>query len=61
MFAYSDPSGTGFLQRAGALQTYRDIVDDFHQAMHGIAESGFTLRDAFAELAPGAQSKVATV
>src|SRR5262245_15888941 len=61
MFAYSDPSGTGFLERSGALQAYREIVDGFYQAMHGIAGSGFTLREAFEELAPGTQASVTTV
>jgi hypothetical protein len=26
MFAYSDPTKTGFLQQAGALQAYREKV-----------------------------------
>ena len=61
MFAYSDPSKTGFLAQAGALQAYREMVDGFYQEMHRIDDSGFTLRDAFDELAAGAQAKVATV
>jgi hypothetical protein len=61
MFAYSDPSKTGFLERSGALQAYREMVDRFYQEMHGIDDSGCTLRDAFDELGPGAQGKVVTV
>jgi hypothetical protein len=50
MFAYSDPTGTGFLEQAGALQSYRELVDVLHQQFHAQRNSGFTLREAFDEL-----------
>jgi hypothetical protein len=50
MVAYSDPTGTGFLEQAGALQLYRELVDVLHQQFHAQRNSGFTLREAFDEL-----------
>ena len=61
MFAYSDPTGTGVLAAAGALQNYRDKVGFFDQRFHSITQSGYTLREAFDELAPGTQAQTATV
>jgi hypothetical protein len=54
MFSYSDPTGSGFLEQTGALQTYREMVDFFHQQFHRLERSAFTLREAFDELAGGA-------
>src|SRR6266516_5469841 len=53
MFAYSDPTGIGFLEQAGALQAYREMIAVLHQQFHALKNSGFTLREAFDELAPG--------
>jgi hypothetical protein len=61
MFAYSDPTKTGFLQQAGALQAYREKVFAFDQQFSGLAKSGFTRREAFDELAPGATAETTTV
>jgi len=61
MFAYSDPTGTGALAAAGALQNYREKVGFFDRRFHSVAQSGYTLRDAFDELAPGTQVQTATV
>jgi hypothetical protein len=61
MFAYSDPTGTGALAAAGALQKYREKVGFLDQRFHSVAQSGYTLRDALDELAPGTQAQTATV
>jgi hypothetical protein len=61
MFSYSDPTGTGFLQQNGALQTYRDKVRDLDVQFNDLASSGYTLREAFEELAPGNVASVAPV
>jgi hypothetical protein len=61
MFPYSDPTGTGMLQQAGALEVYREAVDTQHQAFHAQRNSAFTLREAFDELAPGVQAETGTV
>jgi hypothetical protein len=55
LFPYSDPTGTGFLQAAGALENYREKVRFFDRRFHARPNSGFTLRQAFEELAPGTQ------
>ena len=36
MFAYSDPTGTGALAAAGALQNYREKVGFFDQRFHSV-------------------------
>lgn len=61
MFAYSDPAGTGALAAAGALQNYREKVGFFDQRFNNVDGSGYTLREAFNELAPGTQAQIATV
>jgi hypothetical protein len=61
MFAYSDPTRTGFLQQAGVLQAYREKVFVFDQKFGALAKSGFTRREAFEELTPGTAAEVATV
>jgi hypothetical protein len=61
MFAYSDPTGTGFLQQAGALQAYREMIEALHQQFHALKNSGFTLREAFDELAAGVAPGTATI
>jgi hypothetical protein len=43
MSAYSDPTRTGFLEQAGALQAYREMIDLLHQQFHALKNSGFTL------------------
>ena len=61
MFAYSDPTKTGFLQQSGALQIYREKVGVLDSQFHKLPNSAFTLREAFGELAPGTQAEIATV
>ena len=61
MFAYTDPTGTGALAAEGALQNYREKVGFFDQRFHNVDASGYTLREAFNELAPGTQGRIATV
>ncbi|MDI2077404.1 hypothetical protein [Bradyrhizobium sp. Mp27] len=61
MFPYSDPTGTNALSAAGALQNYREKVGFFDRRFHNVAASGYTLREAFNELAPGTQAQTATV
>ena len=61
MFEYSDPTGTGFLKEAGALQVYRELIDVLHQQFHALKDSGFTLREAFGELAAGVALETATI
>jgi hypothetical protein len=61
MFAYSDPTETGFLDQAGALQLYRDKVAALDVEFHKTPGSAYTRRDAFAELAQGTQAEAATV
>src|SRR5262245_32194975 len=55
MFAYSDPTGSGALEQAGALPIYRELVDEFYKQFHAVRESGFTLLEAFAEASPANQ------
>ena len=55
MFAYSDPTGTGFLEEKGALGDYRELVDAQYQRFARLENSAFTLREAFDELAPGTE------
>lgn len=50
MFNYTDPSGSGFLAQAGALDEYQTIVDVWYQRMHALPDSAFTLLEAFEEL-----------
>jgi hypothetical protein len=61
MFAYSDPTKTGFLQQAAALQAYREKVFALDQSFGALAKSGFAQREAFEELAPGATADITTV
>jgi hypothetical protein len=61
MFAYSDPTGTGFLQSAGVLQNYREKVHFFDRRFHTVPNSGFALREAFEQLAPGTRAEITTV
>src|SRR5437588_9990392 len=56
MFAYTDPTGTGFLDQSGALQNYREGVDALHEKFHAQRNSAFTLREAFDELTGQAES-----
>ena len=55
MFAYSDPTGTGFLEAKGALGDYRELVDTQYQRFARLENSAFTLLEAFDELAPGTE------
>src|SRR5882724_4744027 len=50
MFAYSDPTGTGFLAQVGALEAYRNKVRTLDERFDALPNSGFTLREAFDEL-----------
>jgi hypothetical protein len=61
MFAYSDPTGTGFLEQSGALQIYRDKVGQLDAEFHKVPDSGYTRRDAFAQLGQGSEAEAATV
>ena len=61
MFAYSDPTGTGFLEQAGALQRYREKVGVPDAEFHTIPVSVYARRDAFRELVPGTQAETATI
>jgi hypothetical protein len=61
VFEYSDPTGNGFLARAGALQVYRQAVDAWYQTVAALPSSKFTLREAFDELAAGTSSTITTV
>jgi hypothetical protein len=61
MFSYSDPTGTGFLAQAGALDAYRSKVRTLDEQFDRLPNSGFTLREAFEELAAGTTATVTTV
>jgi hypothetical protein len=58
MFAYSDPTRTGFLERVGALQNYREVVDALHGQFHAERNSAFTRREAFDELTGQAETAI---
>jgi hypothetical protein len=61
MFAYSDPTGTGSLEQAGALPVYRELVDRFYKRFHDVQNSAFTLLEAFAEASPANEAQTAAV
>lgn len=61
MFAYSDPTGTNFLEEKGALGAYREILDALYQKFGRLENSAFTFREAFDDLAPGAEVARQTV
>jgi hypothetical protein len=61
MFAYSDPTGTGSLEQAGALQIYRELIDRFYKRFHDVQDSAFTLLEAFAEASPADQVQTTAV
>jgi hypothetical protein len=61
MFPYSDPTGTGFLAQAAALEAYRQTVDVWYQTLAALPGSRFTLREAFNELAAGSLAAVTTI
>jgi hypothetical protein len=61
MYPYSDPTGTGHLAAAGALQLYRELIAALEEAVHELVGSACTLREAFDELAAGVQPETATV
>jgi hypothetical protein len=42
MFAYSDPTGTGFLQQVGGLSALCEKVHDFDRQFGSVTKSGFT-------------------
>ncbi len=50
MFDYTDPVGTGALQRAGALPTYRAALHGEYRRFGRRPGSGFTLPEAFLEI-----------
>jgi hypothetical protein len=51
MFEYRDPVGTDVLQRAGALQAYRSLVHSLYRRFGRRPGSGFTIPEAFQEVA----------
>ena len=61
MFDYQEPTGTGFLESQGALAVYRAIIHSFYSRFASLPGSGFTLREAFEELADGVQPSTAGV
>jgi hypothetical protein len=61
MFAYSDPTGTGFLEASGALAHYREFLHAWYVQLARLRDSGFTLLEAFEELEPGTTPSTATV
>src|SRR6266852_6172906 len=61
MFPYSDPVGTGVLAASNALKAYRLAVRDQDHRFGQLSTSAYVDRDAFLELATGAQSHVDTV
>lgn len=56
MFAYTDPTGTGFLQQQNALNFYRATVHQHYRDFARLPGSAFTLLDAF-----DANAQVSTV
>jgi hypothetical protein len=61
MFAYSDPTGTGFLKQSSALEAYRREFGQLDTQFHRVPGSAYARRDAFTQLAPGTQSGSDTV
>jgi len=55
MFAYSDPSGTGVLENAGAIDAFRQTLHEWYDRLAALDHSGFTWIEAFDELSPGAE------
>jgi len=51
VFAYSDPTGTNFLDQQGALTPYRSIIHAFYREFARLPGSAFTLLEAFSGLA----------
>jgi hypothetical protein len=60
MFAYTDPTGTNFLDSQDALNEYRAIIDRFYRNSALVPNSGFTLLDAFENL-PAGTSKIDSI
>lgn len=60
MFAYTDPTGTNFLDSQDALDEYRAIIDGFYRMSARVPSSGFTLLDAFDNL-PTATSRIDSI
>lgn len=60
MFAYTDPTGTNFLDSQDALDEYRAIIDGFYRMSARVSSSGFTLLDAFDNL-PTATSRIDSI
>src|SRR6266436_2160141 len=50
MFDYSDPTGTGLLERTAALVPYRIAIHGLYREFARLPSSAFTLLEAFAEL-----------
>jgi hypothetical protein len=61
MFPYSDPTGNLFRGSKAALSQYRIIVHQFYVQFARLANSAFTLLEAFDELSRGAQPKATTI
>jgi hypothetical protein len=61
MFAYSDPTGIGILERERALQNYRQLVHTLYRQEARKANSAFTLLSAFDDLHNDPETIVNTV
>lgn len=61
MFAYTDPTGAGTLEREEALVVYRSRVDGYYREGARQLNSAFTLLSAFDELGDGARPETAPV
>jgi hypothetical protein len=61
VFPYSDPAGSGLLERAGALGPFRTTVDQHYDRAAREPRSAFTWLEAFRELAQGSAPQEATI
>src|SRR3954451_15560238 len=53
LFAYTDPTGGGFLAQSGALDIYRELLDEQYERFAKVGDSAFALLEAFDELSSG--------
>jgi hypothetical protein len=61
MFEYSDPTGSGFLESAGALAPYRAMVDPHYDRAAREPRSAFSWLEAFGQLPEGVKPRRAVV